>query len=273
VRAVNRPVSWWGWHWTPPVPMSVVEIIRAGSLSSRLAALFWLGMERGASIIVAAEPPSAGKTTTLTALLAFTPPETVAYFTQGVGETFAVPPLSDSHPTYILINELSDHLPVYTWGEYARRAFELLAQGYSLASTMHADRVEEVLGQLEGDLGIPGVHLSRLTFIVPLRVGHRGRPIRRLQEVAFLEPDAARGYRVRRLARWQEDEDAFALLEDADTRRAFAAWAGLDDAALESALDERQRFLDDLLARGVTSIPAVAEAIEGFYRQRAAGSR
>ncbi len=31
--------------------------------------------------------------------------------------------------------------------------------------------------------------------------------------------------------------------------------------------------LPNLLARGVTSIPAVAEAIEGFYRQRAAGSR
>jgi hypothetical protein len=267
LRAVNRPVSWWGWHWSPPVPMSIVEIIRAGSMSSRLAALLWLGMERGASIIVAAEPPSAGKTTTLTALLAFTPPETVAYFTQGVGETFAVPPLSDSHPTYILINELSDHLPVYTWGDYARRAFELLSQGYSLASTMHADRVEEVLGQLEGELGIPPSHLSRLTFIVPLKVGSRGRPVRRLQEVAFLLPDGE-GYRVHRLARWLEDEDAFALLEEGEARRAFAEWTGLDDAALEGQLDERQSFLEGLLARGVTAIPAVAEAIEGYYRRR-----
>ncbi len=268
MRAVNRPVSWWGWHWTPPVPMSIVEIIRAGSMSSRLAALFWLGMERGASIIVAAEPPSAGKTTTLTALLAFTPPETVAYFTQGVGETFDVPPLADSHPTYILINELSDHLPVYTWGTYAQRAFELLAQGYSLASTMHTDRVEEVLGQLQGDLGIPPAHVSRLTFIVPLRVGYRGRPIRRLQEVAFLLPDAASDYRVHRLARWQEDEDTFPLFEDGAARDAFARWAGLDGEEMEAELDRRQGFLEDLLARGVASIPAVAEAIEGYYRQR-----
>jgi hypothetical protein len=271
VRAINRPVSWWGWHWSPPVPMSIVEIIRAGSLSSRLAALFWLGMERGASLIVAAEPPSAGKTTTLTALLAFTPPDTVAYFTQGVGESFAVPPLSPSHPTYILINELSDHLPVYTWGPYARRAFELLAQGYSLASTMHADRVEEVLGQLEGELAIPRAHLARLTFIVCLRVGYAGQPRRRLEEVAFLQPDAAQGYRVLPLARWRAEDDSFLLLEDGEARRAFAAWAGLEEAALEGALGERQRFLDELLAQGVTAIPAVAEAIEAFYRQRGPG--
>ncbi len=267
MRAVNRPVSWWGWHWTPPVPMSIVEIISAGSMSSRLAALFWLGMERGASIIVAAEPPSAGKTTTLTALLAFTPPETVAYFTQGIGETFAVPPLADSYPTYILINELSDHLPVYTWGPYAQRAFELLAEGYSLASTMHADRVEEVLGQLQGDLGIPAAHVSRLTFIVPLRVGYRGRPIRRLQEVAFLAPDTASAYRVHRLARWQADEDTFSLFEDRAAREAFCRWAGMDDVEINAELDRRQSFLEGLLAQGVTSIPRVAEAIEDYYRQ------
>ena len=77
MRALNQPTSWWGWHWEPPVPMSIIEIVNAGNLNARLAAMLWIAMERGASLIVAAEPPSSGKTTTLSALLAFTPPDTV----------------------------------------------------------------------------------------------------------------------------------------------------------------------------------------------------
>src|SRR3990172_5405657 len=145
MRAANQPVSWWGWHWEPPVPLSIVQILQAGNMPPRLAAMFWLAMERGPSLIVAADPPNACKTATLTALLSLTPPETVAYFTRGVGETFALPPRTDDHPTYILVNEMSDHLPVYTWDSYARRAFELLAEGYSLATTVHANTVDEVL--------------------------------------------------------------------------------------------------------------------------------
>jgi len=105
--------------------MSIVELIKAGNLDARLAAMLWIAMERGASLIVAADPPSSGKTTTLTALLSFTPPETAVYFTQGMGETFALPPRSDSNPTYVLINEMSDHIPVYTWDANARRVTEI----------------------------------------------------------------------------------------------------------------------------------------------------
>ncbi len=74
MRAANQPVSWWGWHWEPPVPMSLVEILQAGNMPPRLAAMFWLALERGASLIVAADPPSAGKTATLNAILSLTQP-------------------------------------------------------------------------------------------------------------------------------------------------------------------------------------------------------
>jgi len=264
VRALNRPVSWWGWHWQPPVPLSIVEIVGAGSMSPRLASLLWLAMERGASLIVAANPPGAGKTAILTALLTFTPPETVGYFTRGIGETFDLPPPSPSHPTYILINELSDHLPVYTWGPYARRAFELLSQGYSLASTMHADSPEEVLAQLAG-LGIPPAHLARLDLVLALYVGYRdGQVVRRVREATFVRPRGEDGYDLLALARWRPEDDSFAVLVGEEERTAFAAWAGLDTAALERELTQRGSFLESLLARGVTGIPEVAQAVAAF---------
>ena len=76
MRALNQPESWWGWHgYNQPQPLSITQIIGAGTMTPRIAAMFWLAVERGASIILAADPPGAGKTTILTALLAFARPD------------------------------------------------------------------------------------------------------------------------------------------------------------------------------------------------------
>ncbi len=264
MRAINQPVSWWGWHYTPPVPLSIVEIIRAGSMSPRLAAMFWVAMERGASLLVAADPPSAGKTTTLTALLSLTPPDTAVYFTRGLGESFALPARSDSYSTYLLVNEMSDHLPVYTWDDYARRAFELLTEGYSLGTTMHDDTVEGVLAQLEDDLAIPRSQIANLTFIVPLHLDYAGAGQRRVREVALLRPNGE-DLTLSTIARWDSQRDGFDVLSEAAQREAFARWAGLPAEALETELERREAFLRRLLDEGRVSITEVNAAIEGFY--------
>jgi hypothetical protein len=274
MRALNQPVSWWGWHWEPPVPMSIIELIQAGNLNARLAALLWIAMERGASLIVAADPPSSGKTTTLTALLSFTPPDTAVYFTRGMGETFSLPPRSDSYPIYLLINEMSDHIPVYTWDDNARRAFGLLADGYSVATTMHDETVEGVIRQLREDLSIPPQQIAKLTFIMPMYLGHLGHPsasfrtgmMRRIQEVAFVRPDGD-GLSATAIARWDLNSDSFAVLPEPEHREAFARWAGLSDEAVDAELDKREGFLTTLLNTGVSEIPEVNHAIESFYEE------
>jgi hypothetical protein len=248
--------------------MSVVEIMRAGTLPPRLAAAFWLGLERGASFVFAADPPGAGKTTILTALLAFARPETVAYFTRGWGETFDLPSPSDGHPTYLMVNEMSDHLPVYSWGPYVVRIFELLSEGYSLCTTVHADTVEGVIEQLEEDVGVPAAHLARLTFVVPLAIARRdGVTLRRVRDVAMLDADGGT-VSARRLASWDETRDAFAVLDSADERAALAARLGLAADAFDRELARRQSFLERLLADGVDGIEAVHEALEAFREAR-----
>jgi len=266
MRALNQPVSWWGWHWEPPVPMSIIELIRAGNLSARLAAMLWIGMERGASLIVAADPPSSGKTTTLTALLSFTPPATAVYFTRGMGETFALPPRSGSYPTYILINEMSDHIPVYTWDDNARRAFELFAEGYSLATTMHDETVEGVIRQLRDDLSIPAAQIANLTFIIPLYVGRLGGVMRRVQEVALVQPNGD-ALPVMTIATWDLNSDSFEVLPEPEHREAYARWAGMTVETLDAELERREGFLSTLLNTGVSSIPEVNRAIDSFYEE------
>jgi type IV secretory pathway ATPase VirB11/archaellum biosynthesis ATPase len=261
MRAVNQPESWWGWHgWDQPQPLSIVQIMQSGTLPPRLAAALWLGLERGASIILAAEPPGAGKTTIMTALLALAPPEMVAYFTRGWGETFELPPPNDAYPTYIMVNEMSDHLPVYSWGPYVVRTFELLNDGYSLCTTLHAETVDEVLEQLELDNGVPRTHLANLTFVVPLVIGHRdGQSLRRVRDVGVIEADA-----VERIATWDEKSDAFSVLDTPEQRTLLAKRLRMDAAWFESELAVREAFLQKLLSDGVSEIDAVQDAVEAF---------
>jgi hypothetical protein len=271
MRAANRPVSWWGWHWEPPVPMSLVEILQAGNLSPRLAAMFWLALERGASLIVAADPPSAGKTATLTALLSLAPPETVAYFTRGMGETFDLPPRTDEHPTYILVNEMSDHIPVYTWNGQARRVFDLMAEGYSLATTVHANTVDEVLAILKDEIGVPADKIAKLTFVVPMRLGYdaddRHSMQRRITDVALLRSNGEGEVAYDSMARWDMKTDSFAVLESDENRKAFANWCGISEDKLSSEIGKREVFLERLVKNGRSSIPEVTAAIERFYAE------
>jgi type IV secretory pathway ATPase VirB11/archaellum biosynthesis ATPase len=245
--------------------MSIAELITAGNMSAELAAMFWVAMEKGASLILAADPPHSGKTTTLSALLAFTLPNTLVYFTRGVGETFTLPPPTDDYHTYILVNEMSDHIPVYTWDDHARRAFELLHEGYQLGTTMHADTVEGVIQQLEGDLRIPKRHVAGLTFIVPMYIG-RGDGygyVRRITEVAMLEP-TGEGYRISQAATWDRDEDTHRLFPKQGVRDALAQWAGITPVDLDVAIATRQTFLENLINAGTTTIPEVNAALLAF---------
>lgn len=267
--ALNRPTSWWGWNWDPPIPMSVLELVEAGNFDTRVAAMFWVAMERGASMIVAADPPHSGKTTTVSALLTFTPPDTMVYFTRGVGEPFALPPVSDSYHTYILVNETSDHIPVYTWDDNARRVFELMSQGYRVATTMHDVTAEGALGQLERDLSVPKSHLAHLTFVVPMFIG-RGPSgtVRRVEEVAFVQAKDD-SYRLMRLVVWDRDTDTHSLFADQEAHEAFADWAGLSLTGLAEEIAGRAEFLEGLRATGATSIPEVGNAIEAWYEKLA----
>jgi hypothetical protein len=265
MRAVNQPESWWGWHgWDQPQALSIIEIIRAGTMPPRLAAAFWLGLERGASFVFAADPPGAGKTTILTALLAFAPEDTVVYFTRGWGETFDLPPTSDSYPTYLLVNEMSDHLPVYSWGPYVIRAFELLDEGYSLATTVHADTVADVIDQLEHEVGVPPAHIASLTFVVPLAITRReGGALRRVRDVGLLS-NGSGGVSYRSLASWDEKRDAFSILESEDGRAELAERLGVPPGRLELELARRETFIQGLLDSGTSAIDDVHEAIAGF---------
>jgi hypothetical protein len=270
------PVGWWGWNWEPPIPMSVTEILAARNLDARTAALCWLTLESHGSILIAAEPPHSGKTTTLTALLDLLPSDTRRVFVRGWAETFDYVRHTDPAKTLLLANELSSHLPVYLWGPKAVRVFTTLRHGYALASTLHADSAEEALAQLTGELGIDPADLARIDLLLVMRmyrVGSAYGPVARrvvsvhrvvlgLDGAALLVP----------LVEWDAKRDAHDHDEAAQLDLLCARRGGQMEA-LHAEIDIRAAYLGELLERGVLTIPAVRAAVAERNAQRTLGAQ
>ncbi len=275
-----QPYAWWGWHWSPPVPLSVVEIVEAGTLDRRAAALLWLLIESRRSIVLASEPPMSGKTTLLSALLSFLPDDTRPVFLRGLAETFDYVREADPRRSYLLVNELSSHLPVYLWGSKATRMFRTLGDGFGVGTTMHADDVDEVLSQLREDLDLTADDLARLDVVGIMRTLRGDLPIRGHDDVPpemRYGPTAIRrrlvalhlivrdGDRIDTplLSEWDArgDEHRSTLDPHVDD---LARRTGRSVTDFCAALLEREAFLADLAARGVRRPAALRDAIAAY---------
>src|SRR5690242_5040065 len=136
------------WHYDSDQPLSVAQLIARGSLDTPTAALLWLLIQRHSSLIVSGptDPtPGVGKTTTLNALLEFLPVDTTLVYTMGMYEDFEFVNDTIGETTCVLANEVSDHLPIYMWGRTARQLLTLPASGYAIATSCHADAIDDVL--------------------------------------------------------------------------------------------------------------------------------
>ncbi len=140
VQILNDPWPWWG---TLRGQLTVADLIASGTLSPEGAASLWWVIDHGASVFVAAGPPGAGKSTVANALLEFLPDDAQVYVTSGSRDHLEIP--SAPGPVYLLVNELSGHMPVYLFGGAAQRAFGLLRTGVRLLGTLHARSAAEAV--------------------------------------------------------------------------------------------------------------------------------
>ncbi len=280
----SEPFGWWGGHWTPPVPLSVIQIIESGSMTARMVALAWLMIERRSSIMFASEPPMAGKTTTMTAFIDFIPAEQRRIYLRGQYETFQFEEDGKGQPanSWLLVNEFSNHLPTYMWGPKASHAFGLLLEGYCLGGTMHADTAEEAVGQLQYELGVTDEEMARigLMFIIRMYNTRTGRPIRDEYEMPYgtagvlrrvatghlLSLDPRGKLKLDLFSRWERGGDRHNLTIDPHLDL-IAQRVGLPPAQINAELDQREQYLTELCANGVRTVAAVRAAIDKFHVQ------
>jgi hypothetical protein len=287
----------WAVRHVPPTPRSIVELIRAGTLDAELAATLWLLIEGGVPVVVAAEARGVGKSTLLGALLDFLPPGIHTIELAGATETFdwlphapelgwrrpsttpiATVPTPSARPsggppirpdtTVLLIPELSDHLPSYTWGAEARIAIRAASIGYGLAATIHADSLDGVFDALRRPpVALHDDELSRLGLVVILR--RIGDGLRRVVAAHYVRPVARDEHgHVQRLgpavlATWDPDTDRFEHF----------GWGVAPELAtrvrrrpgdFEIEVDRRRDYLAGLAEAGIIEVEAVRAAIDGY---------
>lgn len=182
--------------------------------------------------------------------------------------------------TTLLVHELSDHLPVYTWGEPARIVVRALSRGYGLGATIHAESLEEVLAALgDVEVGLTDDELSRLGIVVILRAlrdARSGAVVRRVVAAHYVRPvvrDAA-GH-VQRLgpavlATWDPAADRF---EDFAWGIApeLAERVGRRAGDLEAERARRAAYLEGLVRAGLLSSEEVTAAIEHYWHGATSG--
>jgi energy-coupling factor transporter ATP-binding protein EcfA2 len=190
-----EPFGWWGPVWTPPLALSLDELVMGCTLPDKLAHALKTLVGRRASIVVAAGPSGAGKSTFLTALIDHLPPGTTRVYIRGCYEPFDFLDQTDPETTALLVNEISPHLPIYLWGPGVRRTLQAVAAGYQLAATAHAESVEDFVYSLSAyPLRLPASLIRGIDLLILLDVTcNDGEQVRRVKEVVSLSTPSRTG--------------------------------------------------------------------------------
>ncbi|MCX7872705.1 MAG: hypothetical protein N2487_05415 [Verrucomicrobiae bacterium] len=154
--------------------LSVVDLLLAGTVDLDLAAYVCWQMSRGVSIITAANPGGAGKTTVMAAFLGFITPGTKIIT---VSESSILDPANSIHkkPECLLVHEIgAGHYYGYIWGRDVLRYFKMIEPGRSIVSNLHADTLDELKYVLNNELHVPNDLLGKVDLIMFIAM-HRGR--------------------------------------------------------------------------------------------------
>lgn len=267
MHLLNDPAPWWGLM--QGRPLTIADLIDNDTIPAEGAAALWWALERGASLFVAAAPRLAGKSTLATALLSFLPADARAYVTAGPGDPIAVAPARP--PTYLLINELSNHTPQYLAGAAARRAFSLLHDGVRVIGTLHADSATEAVEVMHHESGIPLRDAARVTLVVVLRARRTESSVeRRVVEIGLLGPEGER-VRVVDVAAWEPRVERLTLVPPPAGLAALAAWAGIPAEAAEGEVASRAALLTDLVRSGRRAPQDVGVAVRRLREKERGG--
>jgi hypothetical protein len=257
-------------------PLSIAQILAMQTIDVETVALIWLMIERGACLTVAGptEPkPGAGKTTALHALLQFLPAGTAVAYTSVMFETFAFTHLPDIDPanTCALCSEISDHLQTYMWGHKARHFLMLPAQGYRIATSVHADTIDDVLHLYQHDLHLRVEDIRRLGLVINIGLmGNERTPLRRWISTYFLQPEAdpQRPEAILKLplSIWNEQTDTFEHA-DSSVLEQLANWARLPSIYFIIAFQQRAAFLKELAKGKGADMRQVYDALNTFRKQ------
>jgi hypothetical protein len=249
--------------------LSILDVVKFGTVDFKLAGLLWLLMEHRASVIVASGPIWAGKTTLLNALLDFLRPEIEQVALRGYDEDFKSLGTGKPENTYLIAEEISNHSYEYLWGYQVVKAFECIPKGYALGGTTHARNVKEVAYVLNA-LGVPQPLIAGLGAVVTIQVARSryndDEPLRYVDSVSTLGMTEEGLVAYNLAARRLPGEDFVYLPEPALHRVLLDKFKiGYDSVTPE--IESRGELLSSLYLKDDYSRRVVKKAVSDYYRK------
>jgi flagellar protein FlaI len=272
-------------------PYSIVDLIKIGTISERIAAYFWLILEHKKSFMIVGGTGS-GKTTMLNSLLSLmsqndkivtveevpelSPP--VANWTQlqsresfnfGDGPSgnislFDLIKVSLRYrPDYVIVGEIR--------GEEAYVLFQALATGHGGLCTMHADSIDRVVKRLTSPpMNVSEVYIPLMNIALYIQrvelPGKKdginfGRRVRTVSEIAEFD-------NYIEVARWDPRKDVFSTwFKDSFILQQISATSGRPMDELLEEIDKREQYIHNIVESGVRAQRDVAEKVL-FYNER-----
>ena len=195
--------------------ISIIELVRNGTLSADMAATLWCAVEERRSLLVVAIPRFAGKSTVMRALLSLLPPDAPVHHLTG-DEAQMTELKRAATGGYLVVGEFSQApVPGYIWGEPVRRVFDTMSAGYSLATALHAPGVDEAIAAVCQGNAVSDEAASRLNLVLYIeRFGEEPDDFwRRVAHVYELDRVVDGQPQGRALYRWVQATDSFEPVE------------------------------------------------------------
>nr|HTT34744.1 type II/IV secretion system ATPase subunit [Thermoplasmata archaeon] len=294
-------------------PVSPIDLLRFGSVSSAQMAYFWTLVEAHRSILISGGTAS-GKTTLLNAICMFVRPEdkivsiedtpeihidhqnwiqSIARSGYGMpsGLTGASGISGISHGTMrtagsvtlfdLLVAALRQRPEYVIVGEVrgteAFTLFQAISVGHASMSTIHAGTIGELLHRVENEpMNIPRVLFQALDMVAfPAQVAVRDQRVRRVMGMTeILEVDAGTNELLTNdVFRWQPGPDSFTYLGRSFVLEKISTTSGRSLDELTEEMRRKARYLEMMSHLGVTYYKDVAQTIAAYYVDAAAATR
>ena len=271
-------------------PLTIVDLIKLGTLNSDIASMLWFALENKASLLVVGGTAS-GKTTTINCLsmlihpdakivtIEDTPEINLAHVNwvqsvsrpgiMGVGEVTLYDLLVAAlrqRPDYIIVGEIR--------GAEAYTLFQAISTGHAGLSSMHAESVSAALRRLIAEpMKIPKPLVATLNYILLQArltiAGKSSRKILSVTEIVGLD-SRTEEFIMNEVYAYSLEKDQFIYNGRSYIVEKIARVKGLSEEEVRKDLNERKMILEWMVKKDIRGYREVTAIVRDYYRNKEA---
>lgn len=269
-------------------PITIIDLIKFGSMNSDIASYLWFIAEKNATMLVAGGTAS-GKTTALNALASFIRPGQKIVSIEDTQELNLphdnwIPAVSRQSFTDGQIGEINQYdllraalrqrpdiiIVGETRGREAYTLFQAMATGHGGFSSIHADSVDATLTRLASspmDIPKPLIANTLDVITLQLKLRVRDKSVRRviqISEIAGLD-EVNDKIKTHEIFKWNPNTDSHQYAGNSIVLKKIQERTGESDDQIDHELKKRKVALDWMVRKNIRKHKDVAKNVLEFY--------